>query len=61
MKDSPYVRALKLMLEELDYPNRDLRIAAQVMSCKEELNTICKWLYREVERAIDTETMFEDR
>jgi hypothetical protein len=60
MDECPRVRALKLMLDELEYPSRDLRIAAQVLNCKEELNSICQWLHREVERMIETETMFDD-
>jgi len=57
--ESPYLRALKLMRDELDYPSRDLRLNAQVAQCKDEVLQICQWLRREIERAIDTETMFD--
>jgi hypothetical protein len=48
------------MLDELEYPSRDLRIAAQVLNCRSEIESICRWLHREVEKAIETETMFDD-
>jgi hypothetical protein len=51
--------ALRLMLEELEIPSRDLRISAQCMDCKEELYTICEWLRKEVEHEIEIETLFE--
>ena len=57
---SPYVRALKLMLDELEHPSRESRIAAQALYCQDELATIHRWLRREIERAIDAETMFDD-
>jgi hypothetical protein len=47
------------MRDELDYPSRDLRLNAQVAQCKDEVLQICQWLRREIERAIDTETMFD--
>ena len=57
--ESKRVRALKLMLEELEYPSRDLRLSAQVMDCKSEMYAVCEWLRREVEREIEIETMFD--
>ena len=56
---SAYLRALEIMFDELEYPNRDLRLAAQVMNCKAEINSICKWLAAEVQAAIFAETMFD--
>ena len=56
---SPRVRALRIMLDELEYPSRNLRLAAQVLDCKEELSCVIQWLYREVKRAIEIETMFD--
>lgn len=55
----PYLRALRLVRDELDYPSRDLRLSAQVAGCKEEMYAVCEWLRLEVEKAIDLETMFE--
>jgi hypothetical protein len=60
MSNQKYVQALKLMLEELEYPNRDLRITAQVLDCKDEIFTVCEWLRREVEREIEVNTMFDE-
>jgi hypothetical protein len=60
MSNRKYVQALKLMLEELEYPNRDLRITAQVLDCKDEIFTVCEWLRREVEREIEVNTMFDE-
>ena len=60
MTESKRVKALRLMLEELDYPSRDLRLTAQVMNCKDEMYAVCEWLKREVEREIDIETMFDE-
>jgi hypothetical protein len=57
---SPRIRALKILLDEFEYPSRDLRLAAQVLNCKEELSCVIQWLYREVKREIELETMFED-
>jgi hypothetical protein len=54
-----YVKALKLMLEELEYPSRDLRLSAQVEDCKDEIMQVCKWLSKEVEREIAIQTMFD--
>ena len=57
---SAYLRALELMFEELEYPNRDLRLSAQVMDCKPEIHQVCKWLAAEVQAAILAETVFDD-
>ena len=51
--------ALRLMLEELEIPSRDLRISAQCMDCKEDLYAVCEWLRKEVEHEIEIETLFE--
>jgi hypothetical protein len=47
------------MLEELEYPSRDLRLSAQVEDCKDEIMQVCKWLSKEVEREIAIQTMFD--
>jgi hypothetical protein len=60
MSESRRIKALKLMLEEMNYPNRDLRLSSQVMDCKAEMYAICEWLKREIEREIDIETMFDE-
>ena len=57
---NPRVRALKIVLDELEYPNRDMRLAAQVLLCKPDLETVCEWLRAEVEKEIKLETMFDD-
>jgi hypothetical protein len=59
MTDSKRVKALLLMLEELEFPSRDLRLTAQVENCKNEMYAVCEWLRREVEREIGLETMFD--
>ena len=59
MTESKRVKALRLMLDDLKYPNRELKLMAQVEDCKEELLQVCQWLRREVEREIDLETLFE--
>ncbi len=58
MTENKRLIALRLMLDELEYPSRELRLSAQSMSCKPEMNAICQWLRREVEREIELETMF---
>jgi hypothetical protein len=60
MDDKKYIQALKLVLEELENPSRDLRISSQVFDCKTEMYTICEWLSKEVRREIDLREMFED-
>jgi hypothetical protein len=57
--EKPRVRALKIMLDEFEYPSRDLRLAAQVFNCKTEINAVIEWLRAEVEKEISIETMFE--
>ena len=57
---NPRVRALKIVLDELEYPNRDMRLAAQVLLCKPDLEAVCEWLRAEVEKEILLETMFTD-
>lgn len=59
MTESKRVKALRLMLEELEYPSRDLRLSAQVADCKTEMYAVCEWLRREVEREIELETLFD--
>jgi hypothetical protein len=59
MTESKRVKALRLMLDDLGYPNRELKLMAQVEDCTEEMLQICQWLRREVEREIDLETLFE--
>jgi hypothetical protein len=56
---SPRVRALRIMLDELEYPSRNLRLAAQVLDCKEELDGVLEWLQAEVASEIEIETMFD--
>jgi hypothetical protein len=57
---NPRVRALALLLDELEYPNRDLRLSAQVLNCKKELEEVVAWLRAEVEREAQLEVLFED-
>jgi hypothetical protein len=57
---NPRVRALRIMLDEFEYPNRDLRLAAQVLECRRALEEILAWLRAEVEKEIQLETMFDD-
>jgi hypothetical protein len=59
MTTNKRVIALRLMLEELETPSRDLRISAQCMDCKNEMYAICEWLRKEVEREIEIETLFD--
>jgi len=59
MTESKRVKALRLMLDDLEYPNRELKLMAQVEDCTEEMLQVCQWLRREVEREIDLETLFE--
>ena len=56
----PRVRALKIVLDELEYPNRDMRLAAQVLLCKPELEAVCEWLRAELEKEIRLQTLFDD-
>ncbi len=58
--EKPRVRALKIMLDEFEYPSRDLRLAAQVFNCKREIEGVMAWLRAEVEKEIQLETMFDD-
>jgi hypothetical protein len=60
MDDKKYTQALKLVLEELEYPSRDLRITSQVLDCKTEVYAVCEWLRKEVQRELDLQEMFED-
>ena len=59
MTESKRVKALRLMLDYLEYPNRELKLMAQVEDCTEELLQVCQWLRREVEREMDMETLFD--
>jgi hypothetical protein len=59
MSEDKYVRALELMLEDLEYPNRELKLMAQVAECQDELFQVCRWLRREIEREISIQTMFD--
>ena len=59
MTESKRVKALRLVLDDLEYPNRELKLMAQVEDCTEELLQVCQWLRREVEREMDMETMFD--
>jgi len=56
---SPRVRALKIMLDEFEYPSRDVRLAAQALQCRREVETVLEWLRAEVEKEIQLETMFD--
>ena len=58
--ERPRVRALKIMLDEFEYPSRDLRLAAQVFNCKREIADVIEWLRAEVEKEISIEAMFDD-
>ena len=57
--ENPRVRALKLLLDDFENPNRDLRIAAQVLDCGDELRTVLAWLQAEIESEILIETMWD--
>jgi hypothetical protein len=57
---NPRVRALALLLDELEYPNRDLRLGAQVLECRRELESVMAWLRAEVEHEVRMEALFED-
>ena len=57
---NPRVRALAIVLDELEYPNRDLRLAAQVLDCKRELEEIVAWLRAEVFREAQITALFDD-
>ena len=57
--EKPRVRALKIILDEFEYPSRDLRLAAQVFNCKSEISAVIEWLRAEVEKEIQLETMFD--
>jgi hypothetical protein len=59
MTESKRVKALRLVRDDLEYPNRELRLMSQVEDCKEEVSQVCEWLRREVEREIELETMFD--
>lgn len=54
------VRALRILLDEFEYPNRDLRLAAQVLQCRRELEEVLAWLRAEVAHEITLTTMFDD-
>jgi hypothetical protein len=49
------------MLDELECPDRDLRISAVALQCRKELEGILEWLRAEVASEIEIETMFDDR
>ena len=57
---NPRVRALAIVLDELEYPNRDLRLAAQVLDCKRELEEVVTWLRAEVFREAQITALFDD-
>ncbi len=57
---NPRVRALALLLDELEYPNRDLRLGAQVLECRRELESVMAWLRAEVEHEVRLESLLED-
>ena len=59
MTESKRVKALRLVLDDLEYPNRELKLTAQVEDCTEETLQVCQWLRREVEREIELETLFD--
>jgi hypothetical protein len=58
---NPRVRALKIMLDEFEYPSRDLRLASQALQCRREIEEVLDWLRAEVEKQLQLETMFEVR
>jgi hypothetical protein len=58
--EKPRVRALKIILDEFEYPSRDLRLAAQVFNCRREIEGVMEWLRKEVEKEIELETMFDE-
>jgi hypothetical protein len=48
------------MLDEFEYPSRDLRLASTALQCRSEIETVLEWLRAEVEKEIQLETMFDD-
>lgn len=58
MTENKRLIALRLVLDELEHPSRELRLTAQAMDCKYEMYVICEWLRREVEREVELEAMF---
>jgi hypothetical protein len=48
------------MLDEFEYPSRDIRLASQALQCRREVETVLEWLRAEVEKEIQLETMFDD-
>jgi hypothetical protein len=59
MDNTKYLEALRLVLDELQYPSRELRIAAICADCEQEMRYICSWLSKEVQKEIDLTTMFD--
>ncbi len=59
MTENRRLIALRLVLDELETPSRDLRISAQCMDCKNEMYAICEWLRKEVEHEIEIENLFD--
>jgi len=59
MTESKRVTALRLLLDDLEYPNRELKLMALVEDCTEEVAQVCLWLRREVERELEMETLFD--
>jgi hypothetical protein len=59
MTESKRVTALRLLLDDLEYPNRELKLMALVEDCTEEVEQVCLWLRREVERELEMETLFD--
>ena len=57
---NPRVRALALVLDELEYPNRDLRLGAQVLNCKREMEEVVAWLRAEVRREAQVTALLDD-
>ena len=59
MSNTKYLEALRLVLDGLQYPSRELRIAATCSGCEQEMRYICEWLSKEVQKEIDLTTMFD--
>lgn len=60
MNQEKYECALKLMIEELSYPSRELRLSALFDDCRDELDLVLKWLARECERELELQQLFGD-
>jgi hypothetical protein len=57
---NPRLRAIRLLLDDLEYPNRDLRLSAQVLNCRREVEEVLSWLRAELRKEAQLEALFDD-